>query len=290
VVPDDQRLQGTGRNMPQRGAMPPPPQTPAPFTPPPPLPRGPVGTGVATSDEGDPVLEELSQQQRGSFMTSVLLSAGVVVVCGALAIGLWALLIREPAGKAEREAAQVEQEAQRATEYASAISRAQDAITRQDWVAVRDYALVALQARPKDPLAATYKADADGRLEAALRAQQAPPPAPPAPPPVVEQPVPPPPAPVVEQPPPPPSPPPVVQRERPRPPPPAPKPKPRPAAKRGSISEDEAKARFERAIDAFRSKDTATGCKLLEQVAERAPNESPWRGKADSLYLKRCGG
>ena len=46
---------------------------------------------------------------------------------------------------------------------------------------------------------------------------------------------------------------------------------------------------IERAIDAFRSKDTDTGCQLLEQVAERAPAESAWRSKADTLFLKRCG-
>lgn len=296
VVADDQRLQGTGQNLPagapkrQRPAAPPP--TPAPFTPAP-RPMGPMGT--AADDEGsvyddDPVMDELSRGQRSSFLTSVLLSAGIVVVVGALALGLWALFLREPAGPSAS-AQEAAVEAEKNAEYGNAISRAQDAITRQDWVNVRDYTLVALQARPKDPLALAYKNDAESRLEAALKAAQ--PPAPPQAPlnPIVEPgtqpavatvPAPAPaPAPAVVEPPAPRAPPPVVSR---------PKPKPRPtSSKRGSITDDDAKARFERAIDAFRSKDKATGCKLLEQVAERAPADSSWRGKADSLYLKRCG-
>jgi hypothetical protein len=296
VVADDQRLQGTGQNLPagapkrQRPATPPP--TPAPFTPAP-RPMGPMGT--AADDEGsvyddDQVMDDLSRGQRSSFLTSVLLSAGIVFVVGALAIGLSALFLREPAGPSAS-AQEAAVEAEKNAEYGNAISRAQDAITRQDWVNVRDYTLVALQARPKDPLALAYKNDAESRLEAALKATQ-PPAAPQAPlPPIVEpgtQPaaaaVPPPapaPAPAVVEPPAPRASPPVVSR---------PKPKPKPtSSKRGSISDDDAKARFERAIDAFRSKDKATGCKLLEQVAERAPADSSWRGKADSLYLKRCG-
>ena len=55
------------------------------------------------------------------------------------------------------------------------------------------------------------------------------------------------------------------------------------------MSDDEAKGRFERSIDAFRSKDDRTGCKLLDQVADRAPSDSIWKGKAEALYLKRCG-
>jgi len=292
VVADDQRLQGTGQNLPvgaskrQRPAAPPP--TPAPFTPAP-RPMGPMGT--AADDEGsvyddDPVMDELSRGQRSSFLTSVLLSAGIVVVVGALALGMWALFLRDPPAPSTS-AQEAAVEAEKNAEYANAISRAQDAITRQDWVNVRDYTLVALQARPKDPLAMAYKNDAESRLEAALKAVQ-PPPAPQAPlNPIVEpgtQPIaapPPAPAPAAVAPPPPPRPAPVVVNR--------PKPKPRATSKRGSITDDDAKARFERAIDAFRSKDKATGCKLLEQVAERAPADSSWRGKADSLYLKRCG-
>jgi hypothetical protein len=82
------------------------------------------------------------------------------------------------------------------------------------------------------------------------------------------------------------APPPPSARPRPAPP---PSPKPRVSSKR-TLSDDEARARFERAIDAFRSKDNDTGCKLLSQIANQAAADSAWRGKADSLFLKRCGG
>ncbi len=282
VVAEDQRLQGT-RDLPKK-APPQRPMTPAPITPPA-RQMGPMGTAASNDVVYDePLVEEFSQAPRGSFVTSVLLSAGVVVVVGALALGLWALLFREqPAPQPTTADAAVQ--AEKDAEYAKAISRAQDAITRQDWVAVRDYTVVALQSRPKDPLALAYKGDAEQRIEAALKAasEPTPPPPEPAPPPPPEPAAAPPtpapaPAPHVAPPPPPP-----------RPAPPRPKPRPKPTSKR-TISDDEAKARFERAIDAFRSKDNATGCKLLEQVADRASADSSWRGKADSLYLKRCGG
>ena len=293
VVADDQRLQGTGQNLPagpKRQRPTPSPATPMPVTPT--RATGPMGTAAdveeASADSGDPVVDELSRAQRSSFLTSVLLSAGIVVVVGALALGLSALLMREPAPSPEA-AQQAAAEADKNIEYADAISRAQDAITRQDWVNVRDYTLVALQARPKDPLALAYKNDAESRLEAALKAAATTPSpslvttpaaessataptttttttAPTTTAPTTTAPA-------------------IEAQPKPR-----PQTKPRTStSKNTSISDDEAKARFERAIDAFRSKDKGTGCKLLEQVAERAPRDSSWRGKADSLYLKRCG-
>jgi hypothetical protein len=281
VVAGDQRLQGT-RDLPKK--PPARPMTPMPVTPP--RSMGPVGTAAAPDDRYDdePLLEELSQAPRGSFVTSVLLSAGVVVVVGALALGLWAMFFREaPTPTTVVSAGEVVQ-AEKDAEYAKAISRAQDAITRQDWVAVRDYTVVALQSRPKDPLALAYKGDAEQRIDAALKAASEPPPPAPAPPPAPEA-APPPPPPVAA-----PAPPPPPPRAAPAPPPRAPPKQRTSTPTKRTISDDEAKARFERAIDAFRSKDNVTGCKLLEQVADRASSESTWRGKADSLYLKRCGG
>ena len=288
VVADDQRLQGTGQNLPagpKRQRPTPSPATPMPVTPTratgPTRASGPMGNAAdveeASAGSGDPVVDELSRAQRSSFLTSVLLSAGIVVVVVALALGLWALLMGESALPPEA-VQQAATEADKNTEYANAISRAQDAITRQDWVNVRDYTLVALQARPKDPLALAYKNDAESRLEAALKAAATTPSPTPVTTPAAEATAPTTTAPTTTAPN-------IEAQPKPR-----PQTKPRTSAsKNSSMSDDEAKARFERAIDAFRSKDKATGCKLLEQVAERASRDSSWRGKADSLYLKRCG-
>jgi len=306
VVADDQRLQGTGTNREREPARRAPAPPPSPFTMPPQTPaptpsraQGPVGTAAVDDIDADPIVEELSHGQRRSFLTSVLLSAGVVVVLGVVAYGGWLMLGPSSAAPADTAAAAQDTTA----EYVAAITRAQDAITRQDWANVREYTVVALQVRPNDPLALAYKTEADNKLAAAAAAAAAPPPAPapaPAPtpaPPVdaaVAAPTPPPaPAPVVAPPAPAPAPPPVAAPApppRPRPSPaPAPSPKPRTSSKR-TISDDEARSRFERAIDAFRSKDSETGCKLLTQIADRAATDSSWRGKAESLYMKRCGG
>jgi pSer/pThr/pTyr-binding forkhead associated (FHA) protein len=283
VVADDQRLQGTGTHREREPRRPPPP-APFPMAPPTPAPT-PVGTAAAGADD-DAVVKELSRGQQRSFLTSVLLSAGVVVLLGTLAWGASTLLQKPPAAD------------DKTAEYVAAITRAQDAITRQDWASVREYTVVALQVKPDDPLALTYKTEADNKLAAAaLAAAPTPAPTPP-----VEPPTAPPvaaPQPAADPPPPPPvvapvgappapvaAPPPPSARPRPAPP---PSPKPRVSSKR-TLSDDEARARFERAIDAFRSKDNDTGCKLLSQIANQAAADSAWRGKADSLFLKRCGG
>lgn len=298
VVADDQRLQGTGVNRerePRRPSPSPftmPPQTPAPT--PPSRALGPVGTAVDDGDDGgqDPVVEELSHGQRRSFVTSVLVSAGVFVLVVVVAYGGWLMLgpSSPPAGAAATED-------ETAAGYVAAITRAQDAITRQDWASVREYTVVALQVRPNDPLALAYKTEADNKLAAAAVAPPAPvgepPPVVPTPATVASEPLAPTPARIA-------APAPVAAPSSPAPPPvvaPAPPPRPRsppPPRPRSSgkktISDDEARARFERAIDAFRSKDNETGCKLLSQIADRAAADSSWRGKAESLYMKRCGG
>jgi outer membrane biosynthesis protein TonB len=219
----------------------------------------------------------------------VLLSAGVVVIVGALALGFWAIFFKDEGKKDKDEPAAGSIAAEREAEYGTAIRRAQDAYSVSDWLAVREYAIAALQVKPNDVMATSYQKDATIKLEAAqalARAAVANTPPIPAPPPVVPVP----PA-VVETPPPPvvTAPPVAPPPPQPRAPPPKPKPKPpKPRAK--GMSDADAQAQFERAIDAFRSKDNDTGCELLDRVADRAPADSPWKSKAETLYLKRCGG
>ena len=50
-----------------------------------------------------------------------------------------------------------------------------------------------------------------------------------------------------------------------------------------------ATAEQQQLFDAFRSKDNDTACAPLDKVADRAPSDSTWKGKAESLYLKKCG-
>ncbi len=285
VVPDEQRLQGTARDLPRRPTRAETPEPRAAFSISP-LPTGPAGTAAEDSRFAP---EATAAAPRGpSFVSSVLLSAAVVIAVGTLGLAAWAIFFRDD------DTAAVTTDAPSA-EYATAITRAQDAFAAKDWAKMRDYAEAALQVRPHDQMAASYKRDAELRLEA----ETAPAPAAPAPvtpptptPALRQKPA----APVAETAPAPapaPAPVPAAVRvtlpvaaapER------APTPKPNRKPSRRALSDDEARSRFERAIDAFRSKDTDTGCQLLEQVAERAPVESAWRGKADTLFLKRCGG
>ncbi len=287
VVPDEQRLQGTARDLQQ-----PRPRERAPAPPPfiAPLPTGPVGTNVDDGYDDSrytnaPAMTSSAAGSGGgsSFVQSVLMSAGAVVIFGAVALGFWAIFVRDDPDAVVIDPAVV---AERDSEYATAISRAQDAFAKQDWATMREYAGAALQVKPGDQMAASYQRDAELRLEqAATAAAVAPVVAAPvpvvAPMPVVVAPVP-----VAA-----PVPAPIVVAAPMTAPPLRATPKPKPATKpaRKGLSEDEARSRFERAIDAFRSKDNDTGCKLLSQVANRAPTESAWRGKADTLFLKRCG-
>ena len=282
VVPADHSLQGGGGNRNEAPTADPPRQRarPAPLVQSAaPRSMAPMGTAQHVDDE-ESILQEYSESgpRRGSFLTSVLLSAGVVVIVGAIALGFWAIFFKdEGAAPGPQVAGSVV--AEREAEYGTAIRRAQDAYAREDWLAVREYAIAALQVKPKDVMATSYQRDADIKLTAALAAAKQPTPTPtPTPPPA-----PPPPnvqvAPVVTPPPPP---------EPRRVDPPRQRPKPKPRAK--GMSDSDAQAQFERAIDAFRSKDNDTGCNLLDRVADRAPADSVWKGKAENLFLKKCGG
>ena len=55
------------------------------------------------------------------------------------------------------------------------------------------------------------------------------------------------------------------------------------------MSDEQAQAKFQEAVDALRQKDNKTGCKTLEEIADHAPAESRWQEKALNLYNRRCG-
>jgi pSer/pThr/pTyr-binding forkhead associated (FHA) protein len=307
VVPGEQPLPGTSTNRPNpRDARDDPARRrDARDRPPPrfdvPTPRNMAPAGTAALDDSivEPVPEVSTSGTRSTGAT-LLLSAGAVILLVALAVGIWALFFQTPAADDAAALVAREQEA----EYQRAIAQMQQAWDRKDWLLVREYATAALQARPDDARARQYRDDATERLQAALATPPAPTPAPTQPPPAA----PPTPAPATTEPAPPtpsaqpaPPPPPVeVAPPPPAPPPPAPvvetRPKPRPkpatpkAPRRSGMSEDEAKVKFERAVQAFKARDKELGCSLLEQVADRAPAETVWKGKADSLFLKKeCG-
>lgn len=304
VVATDQALQGGAAQQRAEAAaptdqfrppkrQPPPVPAPSPMSMPPP-PR---------FDDASQSVEFSGSTSGRSSLITVLLSAITVIVVGVIAFAGYVFFIKDGqlgAPKVDPNVALIN--AERDAEYATAIARAQDAYAKEDWKGVRDYTTAALQVKPDDPMAKQYRRDADRRIadaEAKAKAAQTPPPTteppkpveptppaaetkPVAPPPAVTKPVDPPP-PVVEKPAPVEKPKPVAVEK------PKPKPKPKPAAKK-SMSEADAKAQFNAAIDAFRSKDNETACQLLDKVADRAPADSTWKGKAESLFLKKCGG
>ena len=280
VVPADHSLQGGGGRA-EAPTVEPPRQRRGPVAAPSLRSIPPAGTvnGQRNFTE-DSVLQEFSESgPRGtSFLTSVLLSAGVVVMVGAFGLGVWVIFFKEPSPKSTAEVAG-SIAAEREAEYGIAIRRAQDAYVRQDWLAVREYAVAALQVKPKDVMATSYKRDADLKLEEALAAaarQALPAPVEVPPQGVVSAQVSPPEVPQVvggsvatpkiPQ----------LQASK-------------PAAP--TLSEGYWKAQYARIIDAFRSKDDETGCRLIDRFSERAPAESEWKRKADKLYdSKKCGG
>jgi pSer/pThr/pTyr-binding forkhead associated (FHA) protein len=250
----------------------------------------------------------------GSFVLSLLVTAAIVIAIGGGLFAVW-FVMQNRGNKGVAEETQ--------QEFAHAMERCQEAFKAGDWLRAYDYATMALQLQPGDPMATMYQRDARERIDAATRAPApvpapapaAPPPAPqadaasPAPSPLVDgaptpapAPAPPPaavatttpaPAPVAAQPPPAPAPPPKAVKPAPpprevvaapKPKPPAPKPKP---SGRG-MSEDAAQAKFEDAVDALRSKDDKKGCRMLEEIADKAPPGSRWKEKAESLYSRRC--
>jgi pSer/pThr/pTyr-binding forkhead associated (FHA) protein len=310
VIADDQRLQGTGVKRERETAR---LDSAAPVRPPVPRrPVGPIGTVAADDDDdaggvddegGEPVASAVIEQAsptRSSYLVSVLASAGVVVLLSGVGYAAWSLLLNTPSTTTTTTTDTA------TTEYLGAINRAQDAIARQDWAGVREYTVVALQVKPDDPLALTYQREADKKLAAATPTNEAKVPTPDdagnntaaaAPESAAAEPAP------REQkaaPPPPPAPPSapstsstratsqtgpvsaVAPKVRPRSEPPS------RAPKRKVLSDDEAKSRFERAIDALRARDTEAGCKLLQQIVQRAAEDGAWRAKAENLARKRC--
>lgn len=54
------------------------------------------------------------------------------------------------------------------------------------------------------------------------------------------------------------------------------------------MSDATAQGKFSDAVDALRDKDTKKGCRLLEEIADKAPPNSRWKEKAENLYSRRC--
>jgi pSer/pThr/pTyr-binding forkhead associated (FHA) protein len=309
VIADDQRLQGTGVKREREAAR---IDDAAPVRPPVPRrPVGPLGTVAADDDAGgidddggdEPAASAMIEQApptRSSYLVSVLASAGVVVLLGGVGYAAWSLLLNTPSTTTTTTTDGA------TTEYLGAINRAQDAIARQDWASVREYTVVALQVKPDDPLALTYQREANKKLAAATPTNEAKVPTPDdagndtataAPESAAAEPAP---------------------REQKAAPAPSPAPPSAPstsstratsqhgpvsavapkvrarseppsrAPKRKVLSDDEAKSRFERAIDALRARDTEAGCKLLQQIVQRAAEDGAWRAKAENLARKRC--
>src|SRR6185437_14482305 len=175
------------------------------------------------------------------------------------------------------------------------------------WASALEYATLAHNARPDDKAAARAQREAkkhldDLKAKPVVASTPSPVPVPAAPVTTNDQvPVPPP----VERAPPPPAPaPPPVEHAKPKPKPvatsapAAPKetaaaketaaPKPRSKGSRNPMTDDQAQQRFEEAVDALRQKDNKKGCKILEEIADRAPPDSRWKEKADGLFTRRC--
>jgi pSer/pThr/pTyr-binding forkhead associated (FHA) protein len=295
----------------------------------PPRPIGPSGTAADDSivDEAPELSERSPRSTAATVVLSagaaiVLLALGVglwaiFVGPSAPAEDAAALVARERDAEYQRATDQMQQAWERkdwllVREYATAAlqARPDDVRARQ----YRDDATTRLQAalatptttpaaQPTTPPSAVDAAPPaptsvqgqDATASGATPAVAAPPPPDAAPPPPVATPLPdaappppvappPPAAPPARAPPPPPAP---VEAAPPRP---KPKAKPKAKPRRSGMSDDEARVKFERAVQAFKARDRDTGCKLLEEVADRAPSDSSWKDKADSLFLKRsCG-
>jgi pSer/pThr/pTyr-binding forkhead associated (FHA) protein len=304
VVPADEPLRG-----PRAAEAAPPPPRPKPRAPlprPTPLPL-PALPDEAFHEELEP---SASVSRGGSFFLSLAVSALVVVVVGGILIGAWALATRSSAD--DKAAEVVEQD------FARAMAMCQQAFKAGDWPRAYEYATAALQLRPGDPMATTYQRDARERIEAATRAPPAPepapaepaPPAPPAPAspapasapasaapasaaPASAAPASAAPAPAVAVEPPPAVAPPPAPKQRTAPPreissAPAPKPKPLPRKPARGLSDEVAEAKFYDAVNAMRDKDMKKGCRILEDIADKAAADSRWKEKAENLYSRRC--
>lgn len=54
------------------------------------------------------------------------------------------------------------------------------------------------------------------------------------------------------------------------------------------MTEAAAQEKFSDAVDALREKDNKKGCRILEEIADKAPPDSRWKEKAENLYSRRC--
>jgi pSer/pThr/pTyr-binding forkhead associated (FHA) protein len=251
-----------------------------------------------------------SSSRGGSFMVSLLVTALVVVIGGGAVLSAF-LYTRH---KSSDQVADDDQ----AKAFDDAMAKYDKAADAGDWASALEYATLAHNARPDDKAAARAQREAKKHIDD-LKAKpvvaptpsavpipttpanvndQVPIPPPPAPaPPVERASAPPPPAPAPPPPKPKPKPAPVAAAPAPAPAPAAtpasapstPAPKPKAKGSRNPMTDDQAQQRFEEAVDALRQKDNKKGCKILEEIADRAPPDSRWKEKADGLFTRRCG-
>lgn len=250
----------------------------------------------------DADLSGFSSRGGGSFVMSLLVTTLVVVLGGGLVFTFYALTRNRGGEEMTAVAAQ--------EEYDRAMQKCLEAYSAGEWLRSYEYATLALQLVPNDVMARRYQADARERIDAATRNGAAPSPTgpsltPPTPAPIgnaVPSPTPTPVAPapngtptpseaapvgVVA------APAPAQPKEAARPKPPAspketkPKP-PKPPPTRAQMSDATAQGKFSDAVDALRDKDTKKGCKLLEEIGDKAPPDSRWKEKAENLYSRRC--
>lgn len=249
-----------------------------------------------------------STSRGGSFFMSLLVTTLVVVLGGGIVISFYMFSRANSGDTMSEEAAQ--------EDYGRAMEKCREAFKAGEWFRSYEYATAALQLRPGDEMAQMYQRDSRERLDQQRTAVPAPSPAPPSPvaaspQPSSASPVPaaapapapapgpaapapkaaaaaapaPAPAPVARE----AAPAPVAREATPRPREvvAAPKPKPRPASK-GAMTEAAAQEKFADAVDALREKDNKKGCRLLEEIADKAPPDSRWKEKAENLYSRRC--
>jgi pSer/pThr/pTyr-binding forkhead associated (FHA) protein len=231
--------------------------------------------------EGAPT-EEASVSERGeggSFLLSLLVSALVVVIGGAALLAVFWIKDRNDQAQSAAE--------MRSVEYQTTMRRCEEAFTATKYEEAIDHAILALQLKPSDPIAATYLQNARKRLVEAA----APPATGPAPP--------------------------TIDPGDPGDPGGTPsttagattpsadegdddksgaseigKGKPRPGSrdrpKAKKISEAAAQRLFQDAVTALREERNREACRLLDRLESQATAGSGWKQKAAVLSAKSC--
>jgi pSer/pThr/pTyr-binding forkhead associated (FHA) protein len=263
VVPADDPLRGSRAAADVAMTRPPSGLTRNPLPRPVPLSKPPL------SDEESEL--SASTSRGGSFLMSLLVTTLVVVLGGGIVITLYMLSRSRGADPITQEAAP--------PEYGKLMEKCVEHYNAGEWFRAREYANLALGLRPGDATAQRYERGARERIESALPLAPTLAPAPPtapAQPPLASTSAQAPPAasaPRAD---------PAENARRRR----SSKAAPRPA--RGGMSEAVAQEKFSTAVDALREKDNQKGCRVLEEIADKAPPDSRWKQKAENLYSRRC--